>query len=129
MNKNQLQRYRQSLLTLAKRLRVDLQGVADEAMRTAGGESSGSLSDAPIHIADLGTDAFEQEVSLSLLANDEHILEDIAAAWQRIEAGTFGVCTECGKPIGDQRLEAVPYTPHCLECARAFQEEQQNQAP
>lgn len=96
-------------------------------MRTAGGESSGSLSDAPIHIADLGTDAFEQEVSLSLLANDEHILEDIAAALQRIEAGTFGVCTECGKPIGDQRLEAVPYTPHCLECARVFQEEQQSQ--
>ena len=42
---------------------------------------------------------------------------DVEAALERIEAGTFGKCVDCGKPIGRERLEAIPYTPWCIECA------------
>lgn len=122
MTKTRLEQYRQILLALARRLSGDVRSVADEAMRTAGGEASGNLSNAPIHLADLGTDNFEQEVSLSLLENEDRILEQIAAAVRRIDAGTFGRCIECDKPINDQRLQALPYTPYCVQCARRVQE-------
>jgi DnaK suppressor protein len=42
-------------------------------------------------------------------------LEDIRSALQRIEAGTYGRCVVCGRPIGAKRLEAVPWTPYCFE--------------
>lgn len=54
---------------------------------------------------------------MNLLENDERTLEAIAAALQRIDAGTFGRCEECGKEIARERLQAVPYTPWCMTCA------------
>ena len=117
MTKTELEKYRQQLLSLGKRLKGDLGGLQGEALRSVGGEASGNLSNAPVHMADLGSDTFEQEVTMNLLENDERTLEAIAAALQRIDAGTFGRCEECGKEIARERLQAVPYTPWCMTCA------------
>jgi DnaK suppressor protein len=122
MTNTRLGQYRRQLLGLAHRLGGDIHSVAGEAMRTAGGEASGNLSNAPIHMADLGTDNFDQEVSLSLLENEQEILQQIASAFDRLEGGTFGRCTECGKPIAERRLEALPYTQYCVACARLHEE-------
>lgn len=43
----------------------------------------------------------------------------IDAALLRIKAGTYGICEQCGNPIGEKRLEVVPYTTLCIECAEA----------
>jgi RNA polymerase-binding transcription factor DksA len=115
--------YRQRLLALAKRLNLDLAQLRDEGLGGVGGEASGGLSDVPIHLADLGTHAFEEEVTLDLLTNEEHLLVEINAAWTRLEQGTFGRCEGCGQEIAKERLEALPYACLCVACAREAQSE------
>jgi RNA polymerase-binding transcription factor DksA len=124
MTKMELEGYRQSLLVLGKRLGGDISGVAREALRRSGGEASGSLSNAPLHLADLGTDNFEQELAVSLVENSVQTLDQIAAALGRIDEGTYGRCQECGRQIPAKRLQALPYTPHCVDCARRIQAEE-----
>ena len=80
MTKADLESYRETLLNLRLRLTGDVSHLTDEALRSTGGEASGSLSNAPLHMADLGTDNFEQEFTLSLLQNQEQALEEIADA-------------------------------------------------
>src|SRR5229473_7852316 len=84
MTKAVLDGFRQQLLALRSRLKGDATQLADEALRKAGGDASGSLSNMPIHMADLGTDNFEQEFTLSLLQNEEQVLQEIAAALERL---------------------------------------------
>ena len=76
---------------------------------------------APIHLADAGTDNFEQENTLLLLENDEETLEMIEAALERIEKGKYGLCTECAARIPKMRLNAIAHTPHCVKCAEKVQ--------
>src|SRR6266567_7432156 len=99
MTKTDLETFRRSLQNLRARLSGNLSHLANEALRSAGGENSGSLSNTPIHMADLGTDNFEQEFTLSLIQNEEQVLEEIAEALNRINQGTYGKCEECGSPI------------------------------
>ena len=122
MTKPEIDTFRDTLLALRKRLRGDVSHLTGEALRTNGGEASGSLSNTPIHMADLGTDNFEQEFTLSLIENEEDRLKEINSALDRIDHGTFGKCEECQKPIPKARLQAVPYTRHCVECARKLQQ-------
>jgi len=122
MTKAEIDNYRQLLQALHQRLNGDVSHLADEALRKAGGEASGSLSNTPIHMADLGTDNFEQEFTLGLLENEEKSLEEITAALQRIDTNLFGVCEECKKPIPKARLQALPFTRYCVVCARKLQQ-------
>lgn len=110
--------YRQRLLEMAARMKSDEAGVANDALRQAGGEVSGNLSNVPIHLADIGTDTFEQEMSASLLTNARQLQTEVAAALDRIEQGSFGKCQQCGCSIGEGRLHAVPYTRYCVDCAQ-----------
>ena len=89
--------------------------------RTGGG-AAGNLSNMPIHMADLGTDNFEQEFTLSLLQNEEQLLDEITGALERIRQGTFGQCEECEGEIPKARLQALPYARNCVECARKLEE-------
>ena len=122
MAKTDLEPYRRSLLALRARLTGNLSHLAEEALRTAGGENSGSLSNTPIHMADLGTDNFEQEFTLSLMQNEEQVLQEIREALDRIDHATFGKCEECHNPIPQARLQALPYARHCVSCARKLQQ-------
>jgi DnaK suppressor protein len=124
MTKSQQNRYRQQLVTLGKRIQGDFDGVAGEALRRTGGEASGNLSNAPFHLADLSSDTMEHEVAIGLLENQGLLLEQISAALNRVDAGTYGDCQECGKAIPAERLEVLPYTPHCVTCAARIQAEQ-----
>ena len=73
-------------------------------------------------MADLGTDNFEQEFTLSLLQNQEQALGEIDLALDRVNKGTYGRCEECQGPIPKARLTAVPHTRHCVACARKLQQ-------
>jgi len=123
MTDHEREGFRRQLQTLAARLQGDVSDLSKEALRVAGGEASGGLSNTPFHTADLGTDNFEQEMSVSLLENQDQILTDIAAALRRMESGTFGTCEVCGKEVPKQRLQATPYTPYCIDCARAMEQD------
>jgi RNA polymerase-binding transcription factor DksA len=121
MTKTDLDGFRQRLLALRERLNGDVSHLADEALRKNQREASGNLSSMPIHMADIGTDNFEQEFTLSLLQNEEHVLVEISDALERIGQGKFGRCEECAHPIPRVRLDALPYTRHCVECARKLE--------
>lgn len=122
MTKNELEGYRRFLLTLQSRLNGDVSHLAGEAFRKDQERAGGNLSSTPIHMADIGSDNFEQEFSLNLLANEEKVLQEIDDAMDRIREGTFGKCEECGAEIPRVRLKALPYTRYCVECARKLED-------
>jgi DnaK suppressor protein len=121
MTKAELDTFRRRLLALKKRLGGDLNALEEEALRPAGGEAAGGLSDVPVHPADLGSDTFEEELALELLENEAQILVEINDAPARIEQGTFGTCENCHRRISKERLEAMPYARYCIRCARKLQ--------
>ena len=122
MSKTDLATFRRNLMTLRSRLSGNISHLAEEALRANGNETSGNLSHIPLHMADLGSDSFEQEFTLSLLQNEEQALQEIGDALDRIEQGTFGRCEECNAVIPKGRLQAVPYARHCVKCARKVQQ-------
>lgn len=117
MKKSEAKEFKNMLLSLRSRLRGDFTGMADAALRTTRAEASGDLSSMPIHMADLGTDAFEQEFTLSLMEHEGSALDQIEGALERIEDGVYGVCVECEAKIPKARLQVLPQTPHCVKCA------------
>jgi DnaK suppressor protein len=117
MKKAELKVYKERLLLLRARLRGDVTQLADAALRKSRSEANGDLSTMPIHMADIGTDNFEQEFTLGLMENDGDVLEQIEAALERIEENTFGQCEECGTKIPKTRLNAIPYAALCVKCA------------
>lgn len=68
--------------------------------------------------ADSGSAAFERERAQSLAAHARRIIVQIDDAFERMEAGTYGICERCGDPIEKARLEAIPYSTLCLEDKR-----------
>lgn len=122
MKKADSKTYKERLIALRARLRGDVSQMADAALKKNRSEANGDLSSMPIHMADIGSDNFEQEFTLSLMQNDEGTLEKIEAALERIEDGTFGVCDECGVKIPKTRLNAIPYTPVCVRCAEQIEQ-------
>jgi RNA polymerase-binding transcription factor DksA len=78
-------------------------------------EMVGELSSYDQHQADLGTETFEREKDLSILEQVEAELADVEHALRRLDDGTYGSCEVCGKPIPEERLEAMPATRLCLE--------------
>ena len=117
MRKADLEAYKTRLTALRARLVGDMNAMADSALNRAGKEASGNLSSVPIHMADLGSDAYEQEFTISRIENDEELREVVEGALERIAAGTYGSCVECGAKIPKARLSAIPYTPYCIKCA------------
>ncbi len=73
------------------------------------------------HLADSASETFMRELDGGLDENAEHVLAEIDAALQRIDDGTFGTCTACGRPIGEERLDAVPYATLCIDDKRALE--------
>jgi DnaK suppressor protein len=117
MKKAEAKVYKEMLLKLRARLRGDVNAMADAALNKTRSEASGDLSSMPIHMADMATDNFEQEFTLSLMETEESVLEQIENALERIEDGTYGVCLECEGKILKTRLNAIPYAAHCVKCA------------
>jgi DnaK suppressor protein len=113
MKSADVQVYKDRLLSLRARLRNDVTSMTDAALHHDGSENSTM----PIHMAELGSDNFEQEFTLSLLATEEDTLGAIETALERVENGTYGTCEECSGSIPKARLDALPHTPVCVKCA------------
>ena len=113
----QLAHYRE--LLLKKRLEIigDVNHIESESLKKSRLDSSGDLSSMPIHMADQGTDNFEQEFSLGLMDSERKILDEVHKALSRLEQGTYGLCTVLEKPIKKARLEALPWAKYCIEYA------------
>jgi DnaK suppressor protein len=121
LKNDELVSFRHVLQTLRSRLRGDLDQMTDEALRRDMAGGTGNLSNVPLHLADLGTDNYDQEFTLGLIENEQGTLELIDEALRRMERGEFGQCVECAEPISKPRLQAIPYARHCIRCARKLE--------
>ena len=70
------------------------------------------------HIAETATVTLDREIDYTLEENSEHVLSEIEGALKRIEEGTYGTCVNCGKPITEERLAAIPWATYCIDCKR-----------
>ena len=116
MTKAKLNHFRKRLLEYAALAQGVAGGMEDQA-RVPTGEGTGDLSSAPMHLGDVGTEVYLQEMNATLLEHEGHVTREIRDALARIDAGTFGVCESCGKKIPERRLDAVPYARYCVACA------------
>lgn len=112
--RKELDQYRQLLLHKRAQLQGDLRAMEAEALQPGGGD----LSHMPIHMADIGTDTYDQDFMLRMAGSERELLREIDAALQRIEDGSYGVCQSTGKLIPKARLDAKPWARHTIEAAR-----------
>ena len=117
LSKKELNHYRDLLLLKRRELVGDLHAMENEALRSGGG----NLSHMPIHMADIGTDTYDQDFMLGLAANERNQLREIDAALARIEDRSYGVCQLTGKPIPKARLDAKPWAKYTIEAARQME--------
>ena len=109
---------------MRERLVEERQRVLDalDNIRTENPGSLGEETEEPTyqdnHPGDVATATFDREMASTLEENSTHVLADIDAALARIEQGTFGVCERCGKTIGEERLEALPWATLCIDDKR-----------
>jgi DnaK suppressor protein len=115
--------YRDTLLVLRARLLGEMNQMADTALKDVDAVRM------PSDMADVGTDAFEQELTLDLMGNEKEVLEQIDAALERIEHGRYGRCEACGCGIAKARLDAIPYTALCVKCASRQESGAPNRKP
>jgi RNA polymerase-binding protein DksA len=119
LKKTDLKKYEKLLLEKRAQLVEELGILKKNAMDTTLKETTGDLSAYSYHMADQGTDAMEREKAFLFASKSGRLLYHIDEALRRIRNNTYGICSECGKPINPARLEAVPHARMCIECKEA----------
>jgi len=114
MNAEKLKSYRETLVQLHERVGGEVNYVVESIRDDV--NINENISSAPVHLADVATGAVDADVQV--LHTERSILDEIDAALERIDHGTFGKCTECGTTIAEERLKAIPYSALCVRCAR-----------
>jgi RNA polymerase-binding protein DksA len=122
LTKADLEHFKQLLLAKRREILVNVNEIGDEALKKSRMDASGDLSSMPIHMADLGSDNFEQEFALGLLDSEVRILGEIDKALARIEEGRYGICEGTGVQIRKARLEAQPWARYCVDYARKLEQ-------
>ena len=113
--------FRQLLLEKRAEIIGDVSSMENEALKKSRLDAAGDLSSMPIHMADIGTDNYEQEFALGLLDSERKLLHEINEALQRIDDGLYGICEGTGEPIPKARLEASPWARYCVAYARQIE--------
>lgn len=108
-------RYYKLLVELRNHVTGQVDQHSEETLKRSAKEDSGDLSS---YGTDGGTDSFDRDFALSLVANEQEALAEIEAAIQRIKAGNYGVCEHTEKPIPKERLLAVPFTRYTAEAMK-----------
>lgn len=117
--------FKELLLQKRRELVGDVGSLESEALGKNRTAAAGDLSMMPIHMADIGTDNYEQEFSIGLMESEREILKEIDAALDRIREGTYGMCQATQKPILQERLKAMPWARYCVHYKRVQEEGRQ----
>lgn len=119
-----LRQQKERLLQLRDAMLDSMSGVAQDNLRSrAEGNEASAFG---MHQADAGSDSYDRDFALSLLSQEQDALYEIDEALKRIDAGAYGTCEMSGKPINQERLEAIPFTRYTVECQSQI--EKQNKA-
>jgi RNA polymerase-binding transcription factor DksA len=111
-------RYFRLLIDLRTSLTEGIERHSEETLKRSAKDDSGDLSSYGQHMADAGTDTFDRDFALSMVASEQEALSEIDAAIKRIREGTYGICEITGKPIAKERLLAVPFTRYSAEAQK-----------
>lgn len=111
-------RFHRLLVELRSHLTEDIERHSEETLKRSAKDDAGDLSAYGQHMADAGTDTFDRDFALSMVASEQEALSEIDAAIKRIHDGTYGVCEITQKPIAKERLLAVPFTRHSAEAQK-----------
>ena len=119
-----VQKQRQRLLDLRDDLVDAVSGMARDTIRNApeGSEASGSGQ----HQGDAGSDAYDRDFALSVLAKEQDALYEIEQALRRIQSGAYGICEMSSRKIPQARLEAIPFARLTVECQAQWEKEYGN---
>ena len=117
MNAIETERFREALLEERGRVTAAIENLHEETPGSLT-DDSGEESAYDNHLGDTATVTYDRELGYTLEENSEHVLADIDAALKRIDDGTYGTCANCGKQIGEERLEARPWATLCIDCQR-----------
>ena len=109
-------RFRTLLLEERERVQQAIESVHHESRLDDEVEEMGGSSDN--HLGDTATATLDREIDYTLEDNSGRMLAQIDAALARVDAGTYGTCTNCGRPIAEERLEATPWASLCIDCQR-----------
>lgn len=116
-----LKKQRQRLVELRDAYMNSAEGVASESLRSHDG---GEASAFGMHQADAGSDAYDRDFALSLLAKEQDAIYEINEALNRIDKGTYGICEMSGDTIPEERLEALPFTRFTVACQARIERDQ-----
>lgn len=116
MEKGKAKRFKKLLLKKRRELEEQMGYIRENSFRDTMKDASGDNSAYAFHMADQGTDAQEREKAFMMAYREGRLIYHIDEALDRIDKGSYGNCTECGGPIDEDRLEAVPHARLCISC-------------
>lgn len=120
MNKEKLEYFRNLLLEQRRQAIQDLRADRDTALEGGDGiEDEGEMSEIDLN----------RSTALTLADRQSHLIEEIDEALARIEDGTYGQCSRCGKPLDEERLKAMPTAKYDAECQAAIEAAQGIETP
>ncbi len=114
-DENKLPKEWVSYYKVLKSMRDSLKGSLGERSSETIGASARESGELSLNSSDAGTETFDRDLALSMVANDQEALEEIEDAIDRIFDGSYGICQQTKKPIKKNRLQAVPFTRFSLE--------------
>lgn len=124
LTKSELEHFRTLLVDKLKQITGDVDHIEKEVLKMSRQDATGDLSSMPIHMADIGSDTYEQEFTLGLMVTERKIVQEILMALRRIEDGSYGMCEGTGEPIPKARLEAYPWARYCVRYAEMIEKGQ-----
>jgi RNA polymerase-binding protein DksA len=113
--------FRTALLEERKRIEAAIEYLHRENPGSLEDETEEVLGGSDNHLGDAAAGTLDREIDYTLEGHSEQVLAQIDAALKRVEDGTFGICTNCGKPIAEERLEARPWASLCIDCQREME--------
>jgi DnaK suppressor protein len=122
MPRAELKAYKALLLKEREKVGGELSHIAANTLNKSARDASGDLSGYSFHMADTASDDYERDFALGRATDEQKALYIIDEALRRVEDGTYGSCSECGKPIPKTRLKAIPQADLCIECKKMNEE-------
>jgi RNA polymerase-binding protein DksA len=124
MDKKETKIFKELLMKKKAEIVKGIQHITNENLKKSQRDAAGDLSAYTLHMADVATDNYDREFSLSLADGEQKVLGRIEAALEKIETKTYGTCESCSKKISKVRLKAVPYAEFCVPCQEKREKKQ-----
>ena len=113
----------QRLLDLRDGIVDAMNGITHDTLKNTDGMETGGGG---MHTGDAGSDAYDRDFALNLLAKEQDALSEIEQAITRCETGKYGICEMSGEKIPNERLEAIPFARYTVQCQAHWEKTNQN---